>query len=99
MGGLLAVNQGSIDPPVFVVMEHKPKKAVNKQPYVFVGKGVVYDTGGISLKPNDGMMTMKCDMGGAAAVAGGRGQGGHPPFAQGGHHDLPAGRSAAPGHV
>jgi len=70
MGGLLAVNQGSIDPPVFVVMEHKPKKAVNKQPYVFVGKGVVYDTGGISLKPNDGMMTMKCDMGGAAAVAG-----------------------------
>jgi leucyl aminopeptidase len=70
MGGLLAVNQGSVDPPVFVVMEHKPKNAVNKQPYVFVGKGVVYDTGGISLKPNDGMMTMKCDMGGAAAVAG-----------------------------
>lgn len=70
MGGLLAVNQGSIDPPVFVVMEHKPKNAVNKQPYVFVGKGVVYDTGGISLKPNDGMMTMKCDMAGAAAVAG-----------------------------
>lgn len=70
MGGLLAVNQGSIDPPVFVVMEHKPKNAVNKQPYVFVGKGVVYDTGGISLKPNEGMMTMKCDMAGAAAVAG-----------------------------
>lgn len=70
MGGLLAVNQGSVDPPVFVVMEHKPKNAVNKQPYVFVGKGVVYDTGGISLKPNDGMMTMKCDMAGAAAVAG-----------------------------
>ncbi|MFM2286575.1 MAG: hypothetical protein RLZZ543_2072, partial [Bacteroidota bacterium] len=70
MGGLLAVNKGSIDPPVFVVMEYKPKGAVNKQPYVFVGKGVVYDTGGISLKPNDGMMTMKCDMGGAAAVVG-----------------------------
>jgi leucyl aminopeptidase len=70
MGGLLAVNQCSVDPPVFVVMEHKPKNAINKQPYVFVGKGVVYDTGGISLKPNDGMMTMKCDMGGAAAVAG-----------------------------
>lgn len=70
MGGLLAVNKGSIDPPVFVVMEYKPKGAVNKHPYVFVGKGVVYDTGGISLKPNDGMMTMKCDMGGAAAVVG-----------------------------
>lgn len=70
MGGLLAVNQGSIDPPAFVVMEYKPKNASNKQPYVFVGKGVVYDTGGISLKPNDGMMTMKCDMAGAAAVAG-----------------------------
>lgn len=70
MGGLLAVNKGSIDPPVFVVMEYKPKGAVNKQPFVFVGKGVVYDTGGISLKPNDGMMTMKCDMGGAAAVVG-----------------------------
>jgi len=69
MGGLLAVNQGSIDPPVFVVMEHKPRGAVNKKPYVLVGKGVVYDTGGLSLKPTDGMATMKCDMAGAAAVA------------------------------
>lgn len=69
MGGLLAVNKGSIDPPVFVTMEYKPKGAVNKQPYVFVGKGVVYDTGGLSLKPTDGMSTMKCDMAGAAAVA------------------------------
>jgi len=68
MGGLLAVNKGSIDPPVFVVMEYKPKGAVNKKPYVFVGKGVVYDTGGLSLKPTDGMSTMKCDMGGAGAV-------------------------------
>jgi leucyl aminopeptidase len=70
MGGLLGVNKGSLDAPVFMIMEHKPKKALNKQPYVFVGKGVVYDTGGISLKPNDGMMTMKCDMAGAAAVVG-----------------------------
>ncbi len=70
MGGLLAVNKGSIDPPVFIVMEHKPEKSINSQPYVFVGKGVVYDTGGLSLKPNDGMMTMKCDMGGAASVVG-----------------------------
>ena len=70
MGGLLAVNKGSIDPPVFITMEHKPKGAVNKKPYIFVGKGVVYDTGGLSLKPTEGMATMKCDMGGAAAVAG-----------------------------
>ncbi|MEZ5173898.1 MAG: hypothetical protein R2850_10425 [Bacteroidia bacterium] len=46
------------------------KGHVNKQPVVFVGKGVVYDTGGLSLKPSDGMMTMKCDMGGAAAAIG-----------------------------
>jgi len=70
MGGLIAVNKGSIDPPVFITMEYKPKGAVNKTPYIFVGKGVVYDTGGLSLKPTDGMVTMKCDMAGAGAVAG-----------------------------
>lgn len=70
MGGLLAVNKGSIDPPTFTIMEWKPKNAVNKKPYVFVGKGVVYDTGGLSLKPSNSMDTMKCDMGGGAAVAG-----------------------------
>ncbi|MCF6171470.1 MAG: leucyl aminopeptidase family protein [Bacteroidales bacterium] len=70
MGGLLAVNKGSIDPPTFSVMEWKPKNKVNKKPYVFVGKGVVYDTGGLSLKPSNFMDTMKCDMAGGAAVAG-----------------------------
>ncbi len=70
MGGLLAVNRGSIDPPTFSVLEWKPEGAVNKDPYVFVGKGVVYDTGGLSLKPSNFMDTMKCDMGGGAAVAG-----------------------------
>src|SRR5690606_18137473 len=71
MGGLLAVNQGSIDPPVFIVMEWKPKGAVNKKPVVLVGKGVVYDTGGLSLKPTPNSMdTMKSDMAGAAAVIG-----------------------------
>lgn len=71
MGGLLAVNQGSIDPPTFTVMEWKPKNAVNKKPIVLVGKGVVYDTGGLSLKPTPNSMdAMKCDMGGAAAVIG-----------------------------
>ncbi|HQV38270.1 MAG TPA: leucyl aminopeptidase [Flavobacteriales bacterium] len=71
MGGLLAVNQGSIDPPVFIVMEWKPKNAVNKKPVLLVGKGVVYDTGGLSLKPTPNSMdSMKCDMGGSAAVIG-----------------------------
>lgn len=70
MGGLLAVNRGSIDPPTFTIMEWKPKDAINKQPIVFVGKGVVYDTGGLSLKPSNFMDTMKCDMAGGAAVAG-----------------------------
>lgn len=69
MGGLLAVNQGSVDPPTFTVMEYKPKNAKNKKPYVLVGKGVVYDTGGLSLKPTPNSMDlMKCDMAGGAAV-------------------------------
>jgi leucyl aminopeptidase len=69
MGGLLAVNAGSVDEPTFTVMEYKPKNAKNKKPYVLVGKGVVYDTGGLSLKPTPNSMDMmKCDMAGAAAV-------------------------------
>jgi leucyl aminopeptidase len=69
MGGLLSVNQGSIDPPTFTIMEYKPKNAKNKKPIVLVGKGVVYDTGGLSLKPTPNSMDlMKCDMAGAAAV-------------------------------
>ncbi len=70
MGGLLAVNKGSIDPPTFTMIEWKPKNAKNSKPYIFVGKGVVYDTGGLSLKPTQYMDTMKCDMAGGAAVAG-----------------------------
>ena len=69
MGGLLAVNKGSIDPPTFTIMEWKPKNAVNQKPYVFVGKGVVYDTGGMNIKTADFMNNMKCDMAGAAAMA------------------------------
>lgn len=70
-GGLLAVNQGSVNPPTFTVMEWRPSNAVNTQPIVLVGKGVVYDTGGINLKtmPNS-LDDMKCDMAGAAAVIG-----------------------------
>lgn len=71
MGGLLAVNKGSIDPPTFSILEWSPENAVNKKPFVLVGKGVVYDSGGLSLKPTtDSMDYMKSDMGGAAAVTG-----------------------------
>ncbi len=70
MGGLLAVNKGSVEPPTFTSIEWKPKKAKNKKPIVLVGKGVVYDTGGLSLKPTPHSMDyMKSDMAGAAAVA------------------------------
>ncbi|MBK9073378.1 MAG: hypothetical protein IPL77_00150 [Flavobacteriales bacterium] len=71
MGGLLAGNKGSIDPPTFSILEYKPKKVVNAKPIVLVGKGVVYDTGGLSLKPTPNSMDyMKCDMAGGACVAG-----------------------------
>lgn len=70
MEGLIAVNRGSMGPPTFTVMEWKPKNAVNKQPVILVGKGVVFDTGGVNIKSYSGMIDMKCDMGGAAAVVG-----------------------------
>lgn len=68
MGGLLSVNLGSPDPPTFTILEWKPANAVNSRPVILVGKGVVYDTGGLSLKPTSGMDTMKCDMAGGALV-------------------------------
>jgi leucyl aminopeptidase len=71
MGGLLAVNMGSPNPPTFNILEYKPAHATNSQPYILVGKGVVYDTGGLSLKPTPNSMDMmKSDMAGAAAVVG-----------------------------
>ena len=71
MGGLLAVNKGSIDEPTFTIMEWKPKNATNKQPIILVGKGIVYDTGGLSLKPTaNSMDLMKIDMGGAGTLIG-----------------------------
>ena len=71
MGGLLAVNLGSPEPPTFSILEYKPANAQNTKPYVLVGKGVVFDTGGLSLKPTPNSMDMmKCDMAGGAAVAG-----------------------------
>ena len=70
MGGLLGVNRGSLDPPRFVILRHRPE-GTGGAPVVLVGKGVTYDTGGLSLKPTKNSMDkMKADMGGAAAVYG-----------------------------
>lgn len=70
MGGLLAVNKGSIDPPTFNILEWNPENAKNEKPVVLVGKGIVFDTGGLSLKPTPKSMDyMKSDMAGAAVVA------------------------------
>ncbi|MQB43586.1 leucyl aminopeptidase [Rhizobium sp. ICMP 5592] len=69
MGALLGVAQGSVRPPRLVIMQWKGGK-VKEKPVAFIGKGVVFDTGGISIKPAAGMEDMKGDMGGAAAVTG-----------------------------
>lgn len=69
MGGLLAVNRGSTEPPTFTIMEWKPEKTINKKPVILVGKGVVFDTGGLNLKTGSFMDNMKCDMAGAATMA------------------------------
>lgn len=71
MGALLCVSQGSDKDPYVVIMEYLGNpKAKKDKPIAFVGKGVTFDTGGISLKPGPGMWDMKFDMGGAAAVTG-----------------------------
>ena len=71
MGGVLSVNKGSIAKPTFNILTYKSKTSKKKVPTVLVGKGVMYDTGGLSLKPTPNSMDMmKCDMGGAAAVIG-----------------------------
>ncbi|WP_028032899.1 leucyl aminopeptidase [Chelativorans sp. J32] len=69
MGALLGVAQGSVRPPRLVVMQWNGGKSKHK-PVAFVGKGVVFDTGGISIKPAASMEDMKGDMAGAAAVIG-----------------------------
>ncbi len=71
MGGLLAVNRGSSLPPTFSVLDYNPEPDANRVPAVgLAGKGVTFDTGGISLKGSDHLSNMKCDMAGAAAVIG-----------------------------
>ena len=68
LGGLLGVNRGSTQAPRFLRLEYAPDKA--RATVALVGKGITFDSGGLSLKPSDGMVGMKGDMGGAAAVLG-----------------------------
>ena len=67
MESLLAVAQGSDRPARVAVMQWHGAKSKRSKPLCFIGKGVVFDTGGISMKPAGGMEDMKGDMGGAAA--------------------------------
>ena len=69
MVGTLAVGRGSANEPRFIHMHYTPSNAnENTKKVVLVGKGITFDSGGLSLKPSDGMLTMRCDMGGAATV-------------------------------
>ena len=70
MGMLLAVGQGSHEPPRLVVIRHEPAGAAERPVLGLVGKGITFDTGGISIKPAEGMDRMKDDMAGGAAVIG-----------------------------
>ena len=69
MGGIVAVGQGSSRPPRLIHMIWKPKGAARRR-IALVGKGVTFDAGGLSIKPTSGMLTMRCDMAGSAAVVG-----------------------------
>jgi leucyl aminopeptidase len=68
-GALLAVARGSVKSPRLCIMKYAGSKP-SKPPIALVGKGVTFDSGGLSIKPTDGMLTMKCDMAGAATVLG-----------------------------
>jgi leucyl aminopeptidase len=70
MGALLGVAQGSAEPPALIVIRYKPAKANSTDHLGLVGKGVTFDTGGISIKPSEGMEKMKYDMSGGAAMIG-----------------------------
>jgi leucyl aminopeptidase len=70
MGAFLAVAQGSREPAFVIVLENRPQESREESPLVYVGKGITFDTGGISIKPSERMELMKHDMAGAAAVLG-----------------------------
>jgi leucyl aminopeptidase len=105
MGLLLAVSQGSAEPPRLVVIRYDPPGAANAPVLGFVGKGITFDSGGISIKPADGMDRMKDDMSGGAAVtaamcAVARLKGAHRiigviPMSE----NMPGGRAVRPGDV
>jgi leucyl aminopeptidase len=67
-GGTVGVGQGSVNDPRIAVLSYSPSRP--KASIAFVGKGITFDSGGLCIKPANGMLTMKCDMAGAAAVAG-----------------------------
>ena len=73
MGALLGVAQGSTNPPFLIVLKYRPSGRTGNDHLALVGKGVTFDTGGISIKPSEGMEKMKYDMAGAAAVIGAMG--------------------------
>jgi leucyl aminopeptidase len=71
MGSLLGVSQGSAEPPALIIVRYKPPQAPKTSDHLgLVGKGVTFDTGGVSIKPADGMEKMKYDMAGGAAMLG-----------------------------
>jgi leucyl aminopeptidase len=70
MGALLGVAQGSAEPPAMIILQYIPEKATSQGHLGLIGKGVTFDTGGISIKPSEGMEKMKYDMAGGAAVIG-----------------------------
>ena len=70
MGSLLGVSRGSDEPPKLIVMKYKPARSSSKELLALVGKGITFDSGGISLKPGENMELMKYDMTGAATVIG-----------------------------
>jgi leucyl aminopeptidase len=93
-GGLLAVGGGSVSPPRLVRLDLTPPGTAGRRPVVLIGKGVTYDTGGLSIKPREAMVPMKTDMagrGGAGGAGGPRRRPGRQRAAA-----LPAGGRAAP---
>src|SRR3546814_3305243 len=105
MGALLGVAQGSATEPQLLVMRWDGAGAKGGAPAAFVGKGVTFDTGGISIKPAAGMEDMKWDMGGAAAVVGamkalaGRKANAHAVGVCGLVENMPGGNAQRPGDV
>lgn len=104
MGCLLGVSQGSNQPPAFIILEHAPKGAKGK-PVVLVGKGLTFDSGGISIKPAANMEDMKMDMSGGATVLGtmqALAQLGYPHRVVGlvpSSENLPSGNAVKPGDI